>query len=166
MSPAINIRPARMADCEAIARIYNHYIRETVITFEEQEISGAEIALRLAEVEAANLPWLIAEEANTVIGYAYGGKWKGRCAYRYASESSVYLAAEQTGRGFGRLLYTSLMDEFCKRSIHTVIGGIALPNPASIALHERLGFVKSAEFKEVGYKFSRWIDVGYWQKML
>jgi L-amino acid N-acyltransferase YncA len=101
-----------------------------------------------------------------VVGYAYASKWKSRSAYRYAVESTVYLDPRFTGQGIGRHLYGSLIAELRQRSLHAVIGGIALPNPASIALHERMGFVKVAHFKEIGWKFNQWIDVGYWELIL
>lgn len=153
-------------DCAAIARIYNHYIRETVITFEEQEISRQDVEARVAEVRGMALPWLVVEDSGDVAGYAYAAKWKGRCAYRYSVESTIYLDPGQIGKGLGTRLYQSLLDSLRPRSVHVVIGGIALPNPASVALHERLGFFKVAHFKEVGFKFSQWIDVGYWQTSL
>jgi phosphinothricin acetyltransferase len=157
------VRPATAADCEAIARIYNHYIRDTIITFEEVEVSAQEIERRLGEVASASLPWLVVENTGAIAGYAYATKWHGRCAYRYSAESTVYLEAGQTGRGYGTRLYTELMGDLRARSIHAVMGGIALPNAASIALHEKLGFSKVAHFREVGFKFGQWIDVGYWQ---
>jgi phosphinothricin acetyltransferase len=160
------IRPAIPPDCVAIARIYNHYIRETVVTFEEDEVSAAEIQARLGEVRATSLPWLVIEEAGSVSGYAYATRWKGRSAYRYSAESTIYLEPSSIGRGLGTRLYGALLDDLRSRSLHVVIGGIALPNQASVALHERLGFSKVAHYKEVGFKFSRWIDVGYWQTLL
>ena len=160
----ILIRAALPGDCDAIARIYNYYIRETVITFEEQEITGADVAVRLAEVESASLPWLVAEDEGETIGYAYAGKWKARSAYRYSTESAMYLSPGRTGEGIGTRLYERLLPMLRAKSIHVVVGGIALPNPASVALHERFGFSKVAHFKEVGFKFSQWIDVGYWQR--
>lgn len=165
-SPVSAIRPARAADADALARIYNHYIRETIITFEEQPVDAAAMALRMDETAAASLPWLVAEAGGAVLGYAYASKWKGRCAYRYSVESTVYLDAAKTGRGLGTPLYRALIDALRGRSLHAVIGGIALPNEASVALHEKLGFRKVAQFPEVGYKFGRWIDVGYWQLLM
>ena len=115
---------------------------------------------------SAPLPWLVAEQTDQVIGYAYASKWKERCAYRYSVESTVYLDPSFTGQGIGTKLYEALLAILQRNSIHIVIGGIALPNPASVALHERLGFNKVAHFKEVGYKFNRWVDVGYWEASL
>lgn len=160
------IRSATPADGEALARIYNHYVRETIITFEEEAVTGAEMAARLARVQGGGLPWLVAEDDEGVAGYAYATPWKARAAYRFAVESTIYLDPARTGRGLGRPLYEALLDALRAGGFHTAVGGIALPNPASIALHERLGFVKVAHFREVGFKFGRWIDVGYWQRAL
>jgi len=160
------IRPVADGDASAIVRIYNYYILHTAISFEEEPVSGEEMAQRIAEVRSASLPWLVAEQQEQVVGYAYAGKWKGRCAYRYSVETSVYLDPAFTGRRIGTQLVLALLDRLRERSIHVAIGGIALPNEASVALHERLGFVKVAHFREVGYKFDRWIDVGYWQRHL
>jgi phosphinothricin acetyltransferase len=160
------IRPATVGDCEAIARIYNHYILNTAVTFEEQAVSGSDMAERINEISSDALPWLVAEQAPEVAGYAYASKWKGRCAYRFSVEITVYLDPAATGRGLGTKLYEALFAALRSNSIHVVIGGIALPNPASVALHERFGLQKVAHFKEVGFKFNRWIDVGYWQASL
>ncbi|GAB2618179.1 arsinothricin resistance N-acetyltransferase ArsN1 family B [Novilysobacter erysipheiresistens] len=161
------IRDATPADAAALAGIYNHYIRDTTVTFEEAAVSEAEMASRIAEVRSAGLPWLVAEdEAGVVLGHAYASKWKGRCAYRFAVETTVYLDATAHGRGLGRQLYERLLAMLREAGMHVAIGGIALPNPASIALHEKLGFRKVGQFEEVGFKLGRWVDVGYWQVML
>jgi L-amino acid N-acyltransferase YncA len=166
VAQALQIRAAAAGDAAAVARIYNHYIEHTTISFEEQPVPAAEMAERIAEVTSASLPWLLAEEAGQVVGYACAGKWKGRCAYRHSVESSAYLDASFTGRGIGTRLYEALLAALRQRSIHVVIAGIALPNAASVALHERQGFAKVAHFREVGYKFGQWLDVGYWQRTL
>lgn len=160
------IRPALVSDADAIARIYNHYIRNTAITFEEMPVSAQEMVARIAELDAASLPWLVMEQDEQVIGYAYASKWKGRCAYRFSVESTVYLDPAHTGGGLGTSLYAALFAALRDRGMHVVIGGIALPNAASVALHEKLGLQKVAHFKEVGFKFEQWIDVGYWQLKL
>jgi L-amino acid N-acyltransferase YncA len=163
---SIVIRPATVSDSEAIARIYNHYIRESVITFEENEVSPQEMATRVEETMGAMLPWLVVEDHGVVAGYAYANKWKARSAYRFAVESTVYLDQRYTGKGVGTKLYQELLGILRTKSLHVVIGGIAQPNAASVALHERLGFEKVAHFKEVGFKFGQWVDVGYWQLAL
>ena len=160
------IRDALPADASALVRIYNHFIRETVVTFEEVEITAADMAGRMAEVAAAQLPWLVWDEAGRILGYCYAAKWKARSAYRFSVEVTVYLDHAATGRGLGKLLYTALLAELRPRKVHAVIGGVALPNAASVALHESLGFKPVAHFKETGFKFGRWIDVGYWELVL
>ncbi len=159
------IRTATMADAEAICAIYNHYILETAITFEEAAVTPAEMASRIDET-LRSLSWLVWEDGAAVHGFAYASKWKGRCAYRHSAEVTVYLDPKFTGRGIGSQLCESLLADLRERNFHAAIGGVALPNPASIALHERLGFHKVAHFEQVGRKFGRWIDVGYWQLLL
>jgi L-amino acid N-acyltransferase YncA len=164
--PAANqIREARSDDADAIARIYNHYIAHTVVTFEEALVSTEELTQRIEKVQTASLPWLVVEQERDVVGYAYAGPWHARCAYRFSAEVTVYLAPDHVGRGLGALLYGALLPMLRARGFHSVIAGIALPNPASIALHEKFGLHKAAHYEEVGYKFNRWIDVGYWQKV-
>ena len=113
-----------------------------------------------------SLPWLVWEQDKSLKGFCYASKWKGRCAYRHSVESTVYLRADSMGRGIGSQLYRALLDELRRRKFHTVIGGIALPNDASVALHEKFEFEKVAQLREVGNKFDRWTDVGYWQLLL
>ena len=155
-----------MSDAEAIARIYNHYILNTVVTFEEQTVSADEMAGRVKAVEAASFPWLVCEHAGQIVGYAYANKWNARSAYRYSAECTVYLDTARTGQGFGTALYDALFAILRDKKMHTVIGGIALPNEASVAIHEKFGLKKVAHYQEVGFKFNRWIDVGYWQVTL
>jgi phosphinothricin acetyltransferase len=159
------IRPALPTDAPAIAAIYNHYVDRTPVTFEEAPVAAAEMANRMTEV-LAMLPWLVFERDGRVVGYAYASRWRTRSAYRFAVESTIYLEAASTGMGIGAQLYGRLLAELQERSIHTVIGGITLPNAASVALHESLGFKKVAHFEQVGWKFERWLDVGYWQRIL
>lgn len=162
----ISIRSARESDAAEIAGIYNPYVLGTCITFETERVQAAEMAQRITETLDSSLPWLVAEASGQVVGYAYASKWKGRCAYRYSVESTVYLDSAHTGKGLGLSLYAALIDATRTCSLHAVIGGIALPNASSVGLHERLGFKKVAHFEQVGYKQDRWIDVGYWQLLL
>ncbi len=163
---SFTLRPATAQDASAIAAIYNPYVLRTTISFEEEAVSDAEMAQRIAETQTAKLPWLVAEGRGVIAGYAYASKWKGRCAYRFAVEVSVYVAEGQGGKGLGKLLYTKLFAQLKALGMHTAIGGIAQPNPASVALHEAMGMKRVALFEEVGYKFGQRIDVGYWQRML
>lgn len=160
------IRPATADDAESIVRIYNHYVMNTTITFEEESVSAQEMAGRIAEIALNALPWLVVEQDGEVVGYAYASKWKGRCAYRFSVETTVYLAPGLGGRGLGSRLYEVLLAQLKDKGLHAAIGGIALPNPQSIALHEKFGMTKVAHFKEVGFKFRQWLDVGYWQCLL
>jgi phosphinothricin acetyltransferase len=161
-----SIRTAAASDAAQIAAIYNHYIAATCITFETEPVTVEDMAQRIRETLDLPLPWLVAEEGGTIGGYAYASKWKGRCAYRYSVEATIYLDPEWTGKGLGVALYTALIDAIKAASIRSVIGGIALPNDASIRLHERLGFKKVGHFEKVGFKNDQWVDVGYWQLQL
>jgi phosphinothricin acetyltransferase len=159
------IRPATPDDAAAIVAIYNHYIATTTISFEEHAVTPDEMAQRIRDV-TAHLPWLVYEDEGRLTGYAYATKWRARSAYRFSAETSVYVESGQGGKGIGKSLYTTLLEELRRREIHMAIGGIAQPNPASVALHESLGFEKVAHFKQVGLKFDRWVDVGYWELQL
>lgn len=159
-------RPAGAADAPAIAEIYNHYILNTAVTFEEAPLEAADIGLRLADIEAAGLPWLVVEAGGSLAGYAYASPWKGRSAYRYSAEVTVYLRRDSDGRGLGSLLFGDLLDALRARGLRSALGVIALPNPTSVALHEKFGMKQVAHLEQVGYKFGRWIDVGYWQGRL
>lgn len=165
MKPEHSLRDATPLDAAAVAAIYNLYVATTPISMESDPVSADEMARRIADVQQAALPWLVLVEDGRVRGYAYASKWRARPGYRHAVESSVYVEDGQRGRGFGAILYRALLARLEDR-FHTVIGGIALPNAASIALHEKLGFRQVACFHEVGQKFGEWVDVGYWQLSL
>lgn len=163
--PSTLIRPVATRDAEQIAGIYNYYVTNTIITFEGEPVAPDQIARRIERI-AKSHPWLVFEDSGTVIGYAYASRWHSRCAYRLSVETTIYLAREQLGRGIGRQLYGALLDALRVSDFHCAIGGIALPNAPSIALHESFGFKKVAEFSEIGRKFGKWVDVGYWQLIL
>lgn len=166
-SGGIVIRDAVAKDATSIADIYNHYISESVVTFETETINSEDMLSRISKVQSDDLPWLIAEDiTGKLIGYAYATKWRERFAYRFSVEVTVYLSPTFIGNGLGSQLYVALFSALKSRSIHSVIGGITLPNPASVALHEKFGLEKVAHFKEVGFKFKQWRDVGYWQGVL
>ncbi len=162
----IAIRPIKESDAAEIVAIYNNYVLETCVTFETEIVDVAQMVQRIRETFAAHLPWLVAEDSGKVIGYAHASQWKSRWGYRYSVESTIYLDAAHIGKGVGLRLYAALIDAVRSCSMHAIIGGIALPNDASINLHERLGFRKVAHFEQVGYKRDRWVDVGYWQLLL
>lgn len=160
------IRTCHTDDAAQICAIYNPYIEHTVVTFEETPLNAGQMAQRIAEV-TERYPWFVFEEAGRIVGgYSYATTWKTRSAYRHSVESAVYLPQSHCGRGIGSELYQALIAELRLRDIHAIVGGIALPNEASIALHEKLGFLKIGHFREIGWKLGRWVDVGYWQSIL
>jgi L-amino acid N-acyltransferase YncA len=114
----------------------------------------------------ARYPWLVAEISGTPIGYAKAGTWRERAAYQWTTEVGLYLDPELRGRGVGTQLYAELLAELVRRGFRSAIAGIALPNPPSIALHRRAGFVSVGIVREAGYKHDRWHDVEFWQKRL
>jgi L-amino acid N-acyltransferase YncA len=162
----INIRSALPGDAAAITENYNYYVNRNFVTFEEKPVSPTEIQERILEVQSFSLPWLVAERQNDIVGYAFASPWKERTAYRFSAEVSVYVRADHFRRGIGFQLYRRLLSALKAGGIHAAMGGIALPNDASVGLHEKFGFEKIAHFKEVGFKLGRWIDVGYWQLIL
>ncbi len=160
------IRTVTVSDSAQIAEIYNHYVQNTIVSFEQSPLSTNEMGQRIEAVIASGLPWLVQEENGKLIGYAYAAPWKQRQAYRYTAEVSVYLRPSSRSRGVGTRLYQALFSALKESDIHTVVSGIALPNEASVSLHEKFGMTKSAHFTQVGFKFDSWVDVGYWQGML
>lgn len=159
------IRQATIRDAAQIAEIYRPYVVDTAISFETTPPSTAEMAARMEE-SGEKFPWLVCETDGQVMGYAYAGPYKSRCAYGWSVESTVYVRQGCHGKGIGRDLYTKLLAILKEQGAVNVIGGIALPNAASIGLHESFGFTKVANFKDVGFKLGKWWDVGYWQLQL
>ena len=160
------IRPVTINDAARIAEIYNYYVTDTIITFEEDPVDSAEYVGRIEALQARELPWLVWESDGIVAGYAYACPWRTRIAYRFTVESAIYVARDELGKGIGTKLYAELIDELRIRNFNSVMGLISLPNPESINLHERFGFKKVGQHAQVGWKFDRWIDVGVWQLML
>jgi L-amino acid N-acyltransferase YncA len=158
------IRSVLPQDAAAICDIYHHYVTQTMITFEEEPVTEEAMRRRILSI-IPGLPWLVAE-GDAVLGYAYASRWKERAAYRHTVESTVYLRSGFEGQGLGSMLYKALLEQLRSAGFHTVVGCIALPNPASVALHEKFGYSQVAQFREVGFKFNQWIDVGYWEKIL
>jgi len=161
------IRPVTTADASVICDIYNHYIDNTVISFEYERVSVASMQTRI-ENTMAKFTWLVYEEQGEIIAYAYANLWKEREAYKHVLETTVYASHTMTTKGVGTKLYQALFDEIKsypeKDNIKALIGVIALPNDVSVALHKKMGFVEVAYFKEVGRKFDQWIDVAFYQK--
>ncbi len=159
------IRLPHARDAADLCRIYNHYITETTVTFGTEPIPPSEM-VSLVAAASERFPWVVWEDEGRVLGYAAASEWKSRCAYQYSVETSIYLDPSAVGRGLGKRLYGDLLERVKSAGHHSALSGIALPNRASVTLHEKLGFVKVGHFRQVGWKFDRWVDVGYWQKML
>jgi L-amino acid N-acyltransferase YncA len=162
----MNVRPAGSDDAVQIAYIYNHYIATSHATFETEPLDGADVQKLMIAAAGGGSPFLICEVDGDVAGFAYGKPFRQRPAYSHTVEVSVYVKPGGDGLGVGSELYRALLAEIALRDYHAVIAGISLPNDSSIALHEKFGFEKVAHFREVGRKFDRWIDVGYWEKIL
>ncbi|HWV15632.1 MAG TPA: arsinothricin resistance N-acetyltransferase ArsN1 family B [Cellvibrio sp.] len=159
----MNIRACEIKDIPSLCEIYNHYIEETVITFEEKAVTTEEMSRRVNSIQQS-FPWLVCVRDNEVVGYAYASTWKERSAYRHTVEVTVYVKHSGVGKGVGKALYQALLELLKPADYHILLACIALPNEASVGLHEYFGFKKIAHFAEVGRKFNRWLDVGYWQK--
>ena len=159
---SVRIRVATKADANQIAEIYNHYVEHTHVTFDVEPNAPEVFEARIA-ADSGHHPWLVAEEEGVVLGFASSSPWKSRCAYERAVETSLYLRESTSGRGLGTRLYRELLELLRARGVHTILGGIALPNDVSRHMHEKFGFERVGVMREVGRKFGRWIDVEYWQ---
>jgi phosphinothricin acetyltransferase len=161
------IRPVKHSDAARLAEIYNYYIANSTATFETEAVTSQQMENRLKDTQKNLLPWLVTENQNgTIFGYAYASKWKERNAYKHSVEITVYLEHNVPSQGLGSQLYTALFNDLKTLGVHAAMGGISLPNAASVALHEKFGMKKVAHFSEVGNKFGKWVDVGYWQIVL
>jgi L-amino acid N-acyltransferase YncA len=162
----VRIRRATATDAAAIASIYAPYVTGTVVSFEAVAPDDAEMARRISEV-GDSYPWLLACEGDgAVVGYAYACAFRTRPAYRFTVETTVYLADGAGGRGIGTLLLRALLPVLEGQGFAQAIAAITLPNQASIALHEKLGFRRAGTYEKVGFKFGEWRSVGLWQRPL
>jgi len=161
----MNIREVSMGDVAQICEIYNYYIAETLVTFEEDPLTEMQMRERI-EHYVASYPWFVCELDGKIVGYSYASKFHQRAAYRHTVETTVYVRKGFERRGIGKALYVPLFAHLVEHGCHAVLAVIALPNPGSVGLHEALGFSRVGTLLEVGRKFDQWIDVGYWQKNL
>jgi phosphinothricin acetyltransferase len=159
------IRPVRLEDSPAICDIYNYYVRNTRITPEEEAVSTGEMESRIMEI-TKNFPWLVSEENNEIIGFAFLHHYVARSAYRFAVEDSIYIKHDLTQNDAGSQLMAALLGEARKMGKHSVIALMELGNKASEALHRKFGFTEIGHLKETGFKFDKWVDVSYWQLIL
>jgi phosphinothricin acetyltransferase len=155
------VRAARAEDAKAVAEIYAPYVRDTLISFETVPPDDTEMARRIAKV-LPNLPWLVYEDDGLPVGYAYASQHRERAAYRWSVDVGIYIAPQAHRRGVGRMLYAVLLAALRMQGYHRAYGGITLPNAASVGLHEAMGFSAIGVYREVGFKFGAWRDVGWW----
>jgi L-amino acid N-acyltransferase YncA len=163
-SETVEIRPADREDAEAISAIYARVVTGTAASFEEVAPDRDEIVRRMTS--RPRLPWLVAVSDTAVVGYAFASRHRERAAYRWAADCSVYVAEGRRGSGIGRLLYERLIDEMRALGFVSLFAGIALPNVASVALHESCGFLPVGVFPNAGFKHGTWHDVGWWSLRL
>lgn len=167
MDSRLTIRAASAADAPAIAAIYAPYVSSSAVSFETEAPSVDDIAGRIAASDGL-YPWLVAlhEDDGVILGFAYAGQFRPRAAYRFAVETGVYLAGDMTGRGYGRLLYATLVATLEAQDFTQAIASISLPNDHSIDMHEAVGFRRTGVYRSVGFKHGQWRDVGIWQRDL
>ncbi len=165
----MHVRFATADDAGGIAAVYAPYVESTAISFEAVPPTANEIEQRLAQT-MPRYPWLVAVDDDGspehVLGYAYGHRFAERDAYGWSVETSIYLHADARGRGIGRALYGALLELLTALGFRQAFGGIALPNDASVALHESMGFRHIGTYHDVGFKLGAWQDVGWWQRAL
>lgn len=159
------IRKVTLEDAEAIQEIYNYYILNSIVTFDEEVKTLDEIKYKITDT-IEKYPWFILEENGELIAFAYANQWKDKSAYNQSVEGTIYIKNKNEGKGIGTTLYTYLINNLKSNGYHSILGVISLPNDSSVILHEKLKFEKVAHFKEIGKKFNRQIDVGCWQLIL
>jgi phosphinothricin acetyltransferase len=163
---AVLIRLSRESDAAAIAAIYRHYVEQTRVSFEDVAPDAAEMGRRMRGDMSGSHPWFVAEDGDRLLGYAASSPFRTRPAYRWTVETGIYLAPDAAGRGIGRELLSTLLGVLERQGYVAAIGAIALPNDASVALHEKLGFIYAGAYRGVGFKLGEWLDVGLWEKEL
>lgn len=161
----IGLRPAEPRDAEAIAEIYAPIVRDTAISFETEPPSAAVMAERI-ESTLQQRPWLVATDGDEVLGYAYASEHRQRAAYRWSVDVTAYIAQSARRRGIGRRLYGALIPMLRMQGFRSAFAGIALPNDASVGLHEAVGFEPLGVYRDVGFKLEAWRDVGWWSLRL
>ena len=159
------IRLATEHDAEAIQAIYAPIVSQTFISFETEVPTVDEMRRRVVDT-LATLPWLVCEDQGRLFGYAYASRHRVRAAYQWSVDVSVYVHEQARRLGIGRALYGSLLKILTLQGFYNAYAGIALPNPASVGLHESLGFEPVGVYHAVGYKLRAWHDVGWWSLSL
>ncbi|MBA3720646.1 MAG: N-acetyltransferase [Nocardioidaceae bacterium] len=163
VKPTVQVRTARVDDGAGIAAVYRPYVDASVASFETDPPDAAEMTRRLSA--HPSLPWLVAVgSADQLVGFAYAAPYRTRPAYRWSVETSVYVSEPR--QGTGRVLMNALLAAVETRGFASAYAAVALPNDASVALHEQLGFAAIGVFPRVGFKYGRWVDVGWWYRPL
>jgi L-amino acid N-acyltransferase YncA len=158
----ISIRKVTINDALQIAIIYNYYVQNSVVTFDKLPFTKEDFEARIKAI-SSKFPFIVFEENNEVLGYAYADTWRTKPAYQHTAECTLYVKHNAFGKKIGSQLYSKLLDLLKAQGIKVVIGGLSLPNPESIGLHKKFGFRKVAHFEKVGEKFGKLIDVCFWQ---
>ena len=165
MTPS-NIRVATPDDADAVASIYRPIVAHTAVSFELRPPDATEMRMRIAAT-LAHFPWLVCVDNDEhVSGYAYAGRHRERPAYRWAVDTTAYVREDARGRGVGRALYEHLLQHLVQLGYFQAFAGITLPNAASVALHEAVGFQPIGIYRNIGFKLGAWHDVGWWQRSL
>ncbi len=160
------VRQVSTNDASQIARIYNYYVRETLITFDTEEVSAQEMAQRIEKALHENRPYYVYERDGSILGYCYLGSWKLRNAYSKTAELTIYLDTEAKSQGIGTQLMEHLHANIDTEQYHAIVACITLPNEPSVRMHEKFGYTQVSHFSEVGRKFDKWVDVGDWQLVI
>lgn len=159
----MKIRPATESDAEDVLTIYKPIVNETAVSFELTAPTIEQMRQRI-QSSLETHGWLVAQDNNEVVGYAYASTHRPRQAYQFSVEVSAYVRPDKQGQGLARDLYQRLFAQLRQRQFHYAFAGIALPNDASIAFHQSMGFESIGVFRDVGFKFEKWHDVQWWQR--
>ncbi|MDH6303682.1 L-amino acid N-acyltransferase YncA [Parabacteroides sp. PF5-5] len=162
----MEIRKVTLDDARRICEIYNYYIENTAVSFETVPVSEKEMKERIKGIIDSGFSYYVGEVEGHIVGYYYVHKWNNRCAYSSTKEVTIYLDKDQTGKGFGTMLYEHLFQNLDKENSHVLIAGICIPNEGSVKLHEKFGFKQASHMKEIGWKLNQWQDVGHWQLII
>tara|TARA_R110002049_G_scaffold41236_4_gene124499 strand:+ start:2010 stop:2492 length:483 start_codon:yes stop_codon:yes gene_type:complete len=156
------IRTFQIEDTKQLLDIYNYYVLNSVATFDDEPLSLETFSEKVTCIKE-DYPFIVFEENHEILGYAYGNKFRPKPAYNKTVESTVYVKDGVHGKQIGTKLYTELLKLLKQENYHIVLGVLTLPNAASVKLHEKFGFTQVADLKQVGFKFGKWQDVGFWQ---
>ncbi|MFI0430116.1 GNAT family N-acetyltransferase [Mariniflexile sp. HMF6888] len=156
------MRPVTVADAQQLVAIYNYYVIHSIVTLDLVPFSARDFEEKISSI-SSRFPFIVYEENDEILGYAYASTFRTKPAYNKTVELTIYLKHHALGKQIGKKMYSELIQQLKAENYHVLIGGLTLPNEASVKLHEGFGFEKVAHFKEVGYKFDKWHDVGFWQ---